>query len=61
MAFKMNGFSGFKDKHEEKKQKTEKIKVKNPDRFSGPGDYFKHLGNVAVNRAKILKEKITGK
>ena len=60
MAFKMKGFSGFKDKHE-KKQKTEKIKVKNPDRFSGPGGYFKHLGKVAVNRAKILKEKITGK
>ena len=59
MAFKMKGFSGFKDKHE-KEQGTKKIKVKNPDMFSGPGGYFKHLGKVAINRAKRLKEKITG-
>ena len=57
MAFKMKGFSGFKDKHE-KEQGTKKIKVKNPDMFSGPGGYFKHLGKVAINRAKRLKEKI---
>jgi len=60
MAFKMAGFSGFKEKHKEK-SKTEKIKVKNPDRFSGPGGYLSHLKDVAINRAKILKEKITGK